>query len=393
VLYPPTRAVEHAVSLPGVRPRRLFPVLWPLWQVDTSAEVYAHQQYEIIDHFVVRCVAEGGIDDIDGIARFLSLPDGTVLRCLAYLRTIGHVVLDGRTVRLTELGAASARAGVRYVPTVSRQTILIDRQTGRPFPRAHYDGGGVTVLDTATVPEDRSPDRTRFLQVFSPFSYDPDVIGRLAADPGRAGYNLPSQLRGLRQEAVAEGFLPCYLIETADGRLLAYSGVPGHRDDFLERACEHTVLSHLIQAAGIGDAEQVWRKWLTESPAHRSGRLCQPEPGSWRVELAADAFGPPPRIPLTAVGGYRFRKHHFLQVWCVDAGLRRRALLERARGIATMPGVGSAAELQDRVDRLAAALDVPAVTVGDLRDHADRAGDARCVDRLDALASAQPSMS
>ena len=230
VLYPPTRAVEHATALPGVRPRRFFPVLWPLWQVKTSAEIYDQQQYEIIDHFVVRCVVEGGIHDTDELARFLGLPTGTVTRCLAYLRTIGHVVLDGPRIHLTELGTTSARAGVRYVAATSRQTILIDRQTGWPLPRPYYDGG-LTVLDTPDIPEGQSPDRTRFLRVFTSTPYDPAVIGRLEADLRRAEHNLPSQLRNLRQDGVADGFLPCYLIETDSGQLLAYTGVTQQRDE------------------------------------------------------------------------------------------------------------------------------------------------------------------
>ena len=144
-------------------------------------------------------------------------------------------------------------------------------------------------------------------------------------------------------------------------------------------------MANLIQADGIGNPEPIWREWLTEAPAHRDGRLEQPKPGMWRVVLGSDAFGSRPKLPLTLIGGYRFRKHHFLHVWCADADIRRQALLHRGRGLATMPDVATAGQLQDRVDQLAASLDVATVTVAELRQHARREGDATCVDRLDAL--------
>jgi hypothetical protein len=53
------RALENAATIPDVRPLRLFPVLWPLWQVEISASVHDPQACEVLDHFLVRAVAEG----------------------------------------------------------------------------------------------------------------------------------------------------------------------------------------------------------------------------------------------------------------------------------------------------------------------------------------------
>src|SRR5262249_42811023 len=131
---------------------------------------------------------------------------------LNFLALINHVQLaDGRVV-LTGLGADSLRAGIRYEPKESRQTLLVERYTGRPLPRRYYDGA-VPVLSTREVPADRVGDRSQFLQLFVPEPFRPEVIDQLAHHPDRAGYNLPSKLRDLRVLSFGDGFLPAYLIE------------------------------------------------------------------------------------------------------------------------------------------------------------------------------------
>jgi hypothetical protein len=378
-IYPATRAVENAVSLPGVRPVRLFPVLWPLWQVETSAIVHDKQDFEVIDHFIVRAIHEGGIRDRGELIRFLNLPAALTDRCLRFLATIGHVTLSGSTVDLTEIGQRSARDGVRYVSTTSRLTILIERQTGWPLPRPYYDAN-VPVLDTPEV-----EDGARFLRVFSGTPYDPATLARLASSPDRARYNLPSQFRDPKDLGHREGYLPCYLIETADRRILAYTNLAPSRDAFLEQVCAKTSVEHLIEAKGLGDPEATWRKWLaTQSAAFQSARL-QAAADGWRVVLPESAFGDPPDVPLTRIGAYQFRDNHFIQIWCADPATRRRALTERSLGIATLPDVTDLADLEARIRDLARALEVPEVTVADLRRNAQGRNDERLLTRFARL--------
>ncbi len=73
-VYPARRAIEHAAGLPGLRPLRLFPVLWPLWQVETTASSYAEQPYELIDRFLIRAIREAGLSQTAELAGFLGLP-------------------------------------------------------------------------------------------------------------------------------------------------------------------------------------------------------------------------------------------------------------------------------------------------------------------------------
>jgi hypothetical protein len=382
IIYPATRAVLHASALPGVVPLRLFPVLLPLWQVDVSTEVFDQQRFEVIDHFVERAVQEGGIRDRDELIAFLNLPSALVDRCLAFLRDLGHLAAPGPRLELTDLGRASLRDSIRYVATTRRQTLLIERQTGWPLPRAHYDAG-VAVLDSPELPAGRLSDSTTFLRVFTHAAFEPKVLSWLASHPDPAAFNLPAQLRNLRQEQVREGFLPCYLIETADGQVLAYSAAGEERDGFLEKACASTSLPQLIRASARREPALVWREWQAQTPAYASGTLREMPTGGWRVVLEAAAFGEAPKVPLTRLGAHQFRENHFLQVWCDDVATREAALRRRTLSIATQPEVTTEDELLRRMRILAGVLQVPEITMKELREQAERESAGG---RLDVLA-------
>jgi hypothetical protein len=384
LIYPATRAVEHAVSVPGVAPIRFFPVLWPLWQVEASAAVYEKQDFELIDHFILRAIEEGGIHDRAELVHFLNLPVGLVDRCLAFLGAIRHVTATGSTLRLEELGQMSVRDGVRYVAATHRLTILIDRQTGTPLPRPYYDGN-VPVLDTPEIPEEQRADRTRFLRVFSSIPFNPAVIGWLEEQPERAQFNLPGQLRNLRQEGVREAYLPTYLIETADRSILAYSAVSQQRDEFLEQLCSRTSVDHLIEAEGIRDPEEIWRKWLAQSTQFGSGQLRRSRNGIWQVVLNADAFGEHPKLSYVSLGSYRVRENHFIQIWCTNLAARRLALKKRLLGIAMLPEITSVRDLEQRIEDLAHTLQVSVISVAALREYAKETRSERQLARIDSL--------
>lgn len=384
LIYPATRAVENAVSLPGIRPIRFFPVLWPLWQAEISAEVYDRQDFEVVDHFIVRAIEEGAIHDRTELIRFLNLPAGLIDRCLAFLRIIGHVIITDSTLHLTDLGRRSVQEGIRYVASTSRLTILIERQSGSPLPRPYYDGN-VPVLDTPEIEEGQLADRTRFLRVFTNAPFNPQVLRRLANHSERAQFNLPGQFRNLRQDGIREGFLPSYLIETTDHKILAYTNVSEKRDEFLEQLCAKTSIEHLIEAKGITDPGEIWQKWLTQSTAFGSGRLQKSHSGIWQVVLNAAAFGESPRLSTARIGSYQFRDNHFIQIWCADAATRQKALKERSLGIATLPEVTCLEDLRTRIRDLANNLQVPEVSIADLRKYAELRGDERRLNRLVSL--------
>jgi hypothetical protein len=386
LIYPARRAVEHAVTEPEVRPLRLFAVLWPLWQVETAANIYDEQSYDVVDRFLVRAVAEAGLSRTVDLVAFLGLPEPLVRRCLRFLSVIGHAQVDGAgTVRLTELGLRSAREGVRHVPRESRQDILVERFTSRPLPRRHYEGS-VEVLPSPKVDEERLGDRTRFRYLHAQAAFRPEIVQQLAQRPDRAEFNLPRQLRDLRVIQDEHAYLPGYVIETVGSGLLAYTAVAPERDPFFEAVCREVPRVHqLVDAEERGNPRAIWADWLADPKALRRGTLRQLPNGVWRATLHPDSFGSRPKLPLTRVGSFELRRHHFLQVWCEGAGLRRRAAQERALGLAQTRDVRTRADLDQRVAELAGRLEVRPPSAMELRVYGEKHGLHAQVARLDQL--------
>lgn len=392
VLYPARRALENAATIPGVRPLRLFPVLWPLWQVEISASVHDPQAYEVLDHFLVRAVAEGRLETVDELAAFFSLPAALVRRCLDFLAAIGHLTLDGALradggrVTLTPLGTDSWRAGVRYVARESRQHLMFERFTGWPFPRAYYDGK-IDVLPTPSIPEDRAPGYTRFRALFAPTPLLPGAVATLAARPDRADYNVPAALGPIQELGTREGYLPCYLIETAGHGLLAYCAVSDERDEFLTGVCRQIDSARLlIEAESAGDPQEIWTAWLARF-AHGTGTARQTPPGLWRIILPRTSFGDG-KLALYRLGSFELSKNHIAQLWCEDENLRRTALRDRALAMTSRRDLTTITDLLHAVEPTARALEVPSPALADLRDHARATNAPHLLGRLDLLAGA-----
>ena len=380
--YPALRAVEHATSVPGVRPLRLFPVLWPLWRAETAASFYDERAYEVIDRFLVLAVRDAGLRTADELAAFYGVPGPLVQRCARFLAAIGHVQVDGGTITLTDLGRRSAADGTRYEPRESRQDILVEQFTAQPLPRAYYHGS-VPIFDSTDVPADRLSDRSRFQPLYASAQFSDDMVLLLRGREDRAEYNLPRMLRDLRVVGSRPAFLPGYVIETADSGLLVYTPLAPERDTFYERvASQASVLTQLINAEQDPGPRQIWTEWLAEG--HGLGTFSQLPNGVWRATLRADAFGPGTKLPLSRVGSYELRKRHFLQLWCEDAALRAQVLSERALAMTAAFGL-TKGELRQRIAALARQLEVPRPDLTDLRRYGEQHGLHTSVARLDSL--------
>ncbi|MEU0517137.1 hypothetical protein [Streptosporangium sp. NPDC006007] len=85
------------------------------------------------------------------------------------------------------------------------------------------------------------------------------------------------------------------------------------------------------------------------------------------------------------MGSFQLRERHFLQLWCDDAELRRRAVQERALGMARLREVRTREDPVARIDGLATQLEVAPPTLAHLRAYAN----SRCMHdhlvHLDAL--------
>jgi hypothetical protein len=383
LIYPAQRAVEHAATAPGVRPLRLFALLWPLRQIETTADIYDEQPYELIERFVVLTILDGGLTQASHLARFLGIPESLVHRCLNLLSVIGHVELDGDSVQLTELGTYSARAQIRYVAKESRQDLLIEAFTTSPLPRRYYEKA-VRVVPSATGDDKRLA--ASFTPLFAGVPFRPEVVEQLAGRPDRADYNLPEQLRQLRIVRTWDAFLPVYLIETAGDDLLAYSAAGTPRDTFIEDIYRQVPqIREMINNESCGNPQDIWTHWLANS-RYGAGLLQRLPNGLWRVTFRADAFGPDASLRLTQVGSFRFQSKHFVQLWCDDERIRRAALLDRSLRMLQLPGVVTHADLLDQTAPLSTLLELPAPTLTELRQYAEREGAREWLARLDALA-------
>jgi len=97
--------------------------------------------------------------------------------------------------------------------------------------------------------------------------------------------------------------------------------------------------------------------------------------GVLRATLPAHAFGSDGRFRLHQLGSFETRQTSFLQLWCADQQLRRRAVLERACQRASSRAARTPEALRAQLDELAAQLDVARPTPQDLIEYARRAGD------------------
>lgn len=363
IIHGPERAIEHATSIPGLRPVRLFSVLWPLWQVEVAVELLEEQAYDLVDRFLVRAVLEAGWSRPDELARFYGLPEPMVDRCLDFLARIGHVRLAGDAVLVTELGARAARADVRLVRREVRRVILIERFTRRPLPYSH---DLVQVLPAAD--EERTQ---QFQPLYSASAFRPQLD--LTAPAGEQ-----------RVLADRDGYLPVHLVETADGEILAYSQAVDGRDAFLEAVCaEVPVVRNLLAAETSPDQAETWTRWAAEGQGATASLSTLPS-GVWRATLAADRYGEGAAFPLALLGSFTFRGRQFLQLWCADETLRRRALLGRAVAMAAPRPDGTLEELLGRVAAVARLLEVEAPGLDEIRRHAEAEGRLDRVAALDA---------
>lgn len=375
-IYPARRALENAVSDPDVRPTRLFPVLWPLWQVEVTGDL--GEEYDVIDRHLVRAIRHAGLSRISELALFYGLPESLVRRCLHVLALIGHVqpvgagaiLTDAVQVRLTPLGVHSVDTDLRFAPKEDRQKLLFDRFTGAPLPRLYY-GPSVRVLSTPEAPSEVLSDRSVFTPFFSVNQFQADVVHRLARRPDRDQYNLPVQLANVHVLANAEAYLPVYLIEVADGGAMAYTAADEDPDPLFGRLCaEVPEVSDRLATLPAQNAAETWARWVRDSPG--PGAAKQRPDGTWRLTLAPDAFGDRPKLPVSRIGSFELRKHLFAQIWCADRALRRRALLTRARGM-TRSGTDPTV-VSENVKRLAKLLEVEPPTPPEIDDSAELRG-------------------
>src|SRR5260370_25374307 len=138
-IYDPRRAIEHIQTLSGVMPVRLYAILFPLWDVETTATREDGRPYELMEKYVERGIDEGQLHSVEELANFFGLQSEMVKKILNFLDTIGHVTSTGGRWDLTPLGRKSGRAGTRYGSKGKRISLYFDAYSSRPLRKEHYN--------------------------------------------------------------------------------------------------------------------------------------------------------------------------------------------------------------------------------------------------------------
>ncbi|GAA1989866.1 hypothetical protein [Amycolatopsis minnesotensis] len=367
--FPQQRALEDAEFGRGLVPTRIFPLLLPVWQVEVKAAVTEGRPYELIDRYLERGIAEGGLGTTAELAGFFALDAPLVDRALRFLDAIGHITVREGRLSLTELGYRSQRDEVCYViEREDRRKLYFDGFLSRPLSRPHYDARVVTLLRPHEV--NAATGYPSFKMLWAATGFRREALAELASHADRHRYNLPARIEQAQSVGEELVHLPLYVVRALDRRRqvrhLAYSQAGDLADPDLSELCERSpeirgVLDREELAARPDVQERHVSAWLRGKDL---GRF-QPERlahGGWQVTLTADVVEPAGSVPLSMLGSFAVLSSCLLRIACDDEETRRRALLTRLDAYLTGHLRATAADVEVRVDRVARQLGFTADT-------------------------------
>ncbi len=354
---------------------RIFPLLLPMWGVEISATLREPQPYEVFDRYLSRAIAQAGLRDAPALAGFFGVEPALIERGLHFLTTIGHLQRVDDTLTVTDLGYRSIADGCRYVVKEDRQVLYFDGFTGAPLPRTHYSG--TVWLDEPTL---SLTDGTRFHVVTGSPVFRTDAVQTLMSRADREKFNVPAALTGAAPLEVRTAWLPAYVVESTSSLLVFIKALDGP-DPYLSTLVT-PYLRDVLGAEERFDAAQVWRDWL-DGADFADVKPRQLPNGVWRASLPATVFGN--RIGWSRLGSFEVRRQTFLQLWCDDDAVRRRAVLERVGAIVRAGAVRGQQLLTDRLVELAAQLEVTTPHQHELSVYARSQGDAALLAALESL--------
>jgi hypothetical protein len=344
-IYDPRRALEDIQVTQAGAPVRLFPLLFPLWDVETTASQEEKRPYELMERYVERGIVEGQLQTVKELSDFFGLRNEIVDKILHFLEALGHVVRSGSRWELTEIGRRSVREGKKYVAQEKRIRFYFDAYTSKPLRKEHYEGKKVHIFEPEEA-EHVVHAKTygyRFHLVTSIREWQADSLRSLEARSDRALYNMPAEMREVRVLSVRPAYIPMYVIETTRGSggaahrtseyrpyYLVYTGIRALHDTYFEQLINSNMdIYAALRGEKVLSQHDLWREWLRGKAI--SGVLpLERADGTWQISLPASAFeGPNAKFTIFRVGDYELRDGYFLQLWCDDKALRRRAALDR----------------------------------------------------------------
>lgn len=382
------RVLENAAYREGVYPTRVFPVLFPVHEIEVRATTRTGRDYALIDKFLERSIADGRITTIPHLAEFLCLDPVLVDRAVRVLRRIGHLDLHGDQLVLTDLARESLKANTCYeIRHEDRRKIYFDGYTSQPMHRRYYQSSSPFL----TPAEALALLNMRFSRLSSFRPFRREALTALARNPDREKFNLPISVENPQEVQPECVFLPLYLVRAVvrggHERYLAYSETNGSElDEELSALCtELPEIDFTLQneRRPVSEQRAVVEGWLTRNAPARRVPFQHPD-GSWQADFEAEDFQPDGSRSVRDVGAFIDLGAVVVRVWCQDHKVRRRAVLERTKSLLGLFRYRP----QDRTDRLRMIgdqLEFPGLDESRLRALAVEAGQNDLVEQLDRL--------
>lgn len=395
-IYDPRRALEHIQTMQGVTPVRLFAILFPLWDIETTATQEEGRPYELMERYVERGIDEGQLHTIEELAAFFGLQREMVKKILHFLETLGHVTHSGANWELTSLGLRSVREGKKYVEQEKRIRLYFDAYTSKPLRTEHYKSKKVHIFSPEEAAEivHSKTWGYRFHLIISMNEWQPTSLHELEARVDRADYNMPPEMRGIQVITVRPSYIPMYIIETTrklpssastqsylepKPYYFVYTGIRELHDTYFEHIINNNAMVYAtLRGAKVLSQRDHWRDWLQEKGI--AGVPLERPDGTWQISLPASAFaGPQAKFAMTRVGDYDLRDGYFIQIWCDDKVLRRKAALDRVlRMVKSQQSYIKQQTLQEQLQTVKLSFD-------DVRQRALETGMKDIIKVLDAL--------
>ncbi|TQJ87863.1 hypothetical protein FBY22_6712 [Streptomyces sp. SLBN-31] len=402
--FRPERVLEDAAVERGLRPTRLHALLLPVWRVEIRATVTEGEDFHLIDRFLERGLAHGGLETVAELAEFFALDEPLVVQAVRFLSRTGHIEERAGRLALTPLGLRSVQDDRRYTITrEDRRKLCFEALACTPLARSHYDERTVTMLSGDALQKALDSRRyPRFTCVHPTAGFDDRALTQLTRGTDgkeRDRLNLPAALDDVQSLGAEElVFLPVHVVRgvRANGRpgLLVYGQTGVEPDPDLTAVCERAehVFAVIENEEREAERREAGRRaaedWLEKQGlgAHRPSR--GPD-GTYSVELPASAFGDD-GVRLTKVGSYTVYGSSFFHVWCPSENLRKRALLERLDlRLAAARRIDRAAA-ETVVARLARQLHLEVPDLWQLRKGAEKTGREALAAQLERLTRPEP---
>lgn len=391
LLYHHYKALEHVQEL-GLIPVRLFRVLYPLWRVRVEGRHKAVTEFDELEWFIERGIAQGGLQSADSLAGFLGLEPDFVHKLLRRAREAGHLSGEDGHLALTPLGQASVQERVRYEERSLGAELYFEALGNLPLTPEHYK---IPILEN--LPE-KSP-----FQAFYHFdqTWNAESLEQLRSSPEAAGLHLPEEIHAAQLVSQQPVYLPVYFVEARENKpsgafsLLVFSQARGLRDTTLEYAVNRDPkVFRALKARANSRAEAVQRHFEQNGFKRDSWYLNENSPQGAQVMVDGAIFQPgaengddeSPRLTLRSVGRYTVIFDWCIWVQCDDPKIRALAaaeqVLEWLQNVNIRP---TCHEIQQKIAGISGRLNVSQPTLPALLAVAHHKKFPRAAERLEEL--------